>query len=95
MNYNKYTNYPAHFSSFLKAPAEKLRPRSQIGFKSLLDIEDSELNFILLQNKFYSGLKKKLVFRVFLLYLFQAAKTFILKEIFFILSSHYITEFLN
>ena len=39
--------HPAHFWPFLRAPAEKLMPDSQISFKSWLHNADSELYFFL------------------------------------------------
>ena len=37
--------HPAHFWPFLRAPAGKLRPHSQISFKSWLHKAESELYF--------------------------------------------------
>ena len=42
--------HPAFFLPFLKDPADKLRPHSQISFKSWLNNVGSELGFCLLKS---------------------------------------------
>ena len=60
---NKFiVQQPTHFLPFLKAPPVKLRPHSQISFKSWFYNVGLELRFFF-QNQCYGSLKK-LVFRL-------------------------------
>ena len=65
----------------MKAPAEKLMPQSHVSFKCWLYNEDSGLYFSVKIN--FTVARKKGNFIVFLLFLFQGAKTFILNFFFF------------
>ena len=61
---NKFiVQHPAHFLPFLKAPPVKLRPHSQISFKSWLYNVGLELRLFLLKPMLWW--LEKLVFRLF------------------------------
>ena len=58
--------HPAHFLPFLKAPPVKLRPHSQISFKSWLNNVGLDLRSFLLKSMVWW--LEKLVFRLFELF---------------------------